>query len=40
MAYADRLRIYESMKKQIEKSAKSSNEYERRIIALANKLRI
>ena len=40
MSYRDRLATYERIKAEIAKTAKSAQEYEKRIKALANKLRI
>ena len=40
MCYRDRLAIYERIKKEIARTAKTPAEYERRISALAKKLNI
>lgn len=40
MTYRDRLAIYEQKKREIAATAKSSEEYERRIKALAKKLNV
>lgn len=40
MTYRDRLAIYEQKKREIARTAKTSQEYERRIQALAKKLNI
>lgn len=40
MSYADRLAIYEAKKREIARTSKTSEEYERRIKALAKKLNI
>lgn len=40
MSYRARLAIYEQIKQEIARTAQSSQEYERRIKALANKLKI
>lgn len=40
MTYQSRLRLYEAGKKQIDREAKSSQEYERRVTALAERLGI
>lgn len=40
MSYQQRLNIYEQKKKEIARTAKTNEEYERRIRALAKKLNI
>jgi hypothetical protein len=39
-SYQDRLRLYEQLKREIARTAKSPEEYDRRIKALAKKLNI
>jgi hypothetical protein len=40
MTYKDRLTLYERMKQEIRRTAKTHDEYERRIRALAKKLNV
>lgn len=40
MSYTDRIRLYESVKREIAKTSKSPQEYAKRVVALANKLKI
>lgn len=40
MTYQERLRLYEEKKREIARTSRSSDEYERRIKALAKKLNV
>ena len=40
MSYSERLRLYEEKKREIARTSKSPEEYERRIRALAKKLNV